>query len=363
MAGSRRFFLAAGAICLALLQACGGGPAVSPAAPSAKAPPASSPSPIAASQPASAAAASQAAATKSGVPKLIVPYGAIAGSFIPLWMAKAIGAFDKYGVAVEMPYIETSIAVPAMVGKQIDVLESSAAPIITVDINGNEDQVFIASALNHPILGIYAKETIKTAADLKGKVIASDKPGTPLDYAARLSLSLMGLKPTDVQLRPIGSASEVVAAMLSNQVDAGVVAPPQSFQAEVKGFHLLQNIFSRPYQNVGLVAKKSRLDELAPALRALVAAYRDGIVAYNKQPDLAMKVFDEYAKVSDPEVLRKTYDFYRTVAPFEESMQPTMQGLQAMIDFLADSTVPGAKGHKPEEFVDLRFLTDLPKAA
>src|SRR5712692_2901549 len=316
MAGSRRFFLAAGAICLALLQACGGGPAVSPAAPSAKAPPASSPSPIAASQPASAAAASQAAATKSGVPKLIVPYGAIAGSFIPLWMAKAIGAFDKYGVAVEMPYIETSIAVPAMVGKQIDVLESSAAPIITVDINGNEDQVFIASALNHPILGIYAKETIKTAADLKGKVIASDKPGTPLDYAARLSLSLMGLKPTDVQLRPIGSASEVVAAMLSNQVDAGVVAP-----------------------------------------------HRDGIVAYNKQPDLAMKVFDEYAKVSDPEVLRKTYDFYRTVAPFEESMQPTMQGLQAMIDFLADSTVPGAKGHKPEEFVDLRFLTDLPKAA
>jgi ABC-type nitrate/sulfonate/bicarbonate transport system substrate-binding protein len=193
---------------------------------------------------------------------------------------------------------------------------------------------------------------------LKGKTIASDKAGTPIDYAARLSLSLLGLSPSDVDLRQIGSTTELTAAMVSGQVQAGIVAPPQSFQVEPKGFHLLQDIFSQPYQNVGLIAKRSRLDELAAGLRPLLAAYRDGILAWNNQPELAMQVQDEYAKVGDPEVLRKTYEFYTKTAPFEPSLQPTMEGIKAMMDFLAP-TFPAMKDHKPEDFVDTRFLSNL----
>jgi ABC-type nitrate/sulfonate/bicarbonate transport system substrate-binding protein len=291
---------------------------------------------------------------------LLVSYGSPVGSFAALWMAKAINAFEKYGVQVDVQLVETSTAIPGLISNSIDAAEVSAAPVITADVNGNQDLVLIASALNHPILGLYAGPDITTADTLRGKTIASDKPGTPVDYSARLSLSLLGLKPEDVDLRAIGNSSEIVAAMLSGQVQAGLVAPPQSFQVETKGFHLLQDIFSQPYQNVGLVAKRSRLDELAPALRPLLAAYRDGIQAWNTQPDLAMQVQDEYAKVGDPEVLRKTYEFYTKTAPFEPSMQPTMDGIKAMMDFLAATTVPAMKDHKPEEFVDTRFLSNLP---
>jgi ABC-type nitrate/sulfonate/bicarbonate transport system substrate-binding protein len=276
-------------------------------------------------------------------------------------MAKEIGAFDKYGVQVDIQYIETSAAVPAMIANSLDAQESSAAPILTADVNGNQDLVIVASALNHPILGLYANSDITNAEQLKGKTIASDKAGTPVDYAARLSLSLLGLSPSDVDLRQIGSATEITAAMLSGQVQAGMVAPPQSFQVEPKGFHLLQDIFSQPYQNVGLIAKRSRLDELAAGLRPLLAAYRDGILAWNSQPELAMKVQDEYAKVGDPEILRKTYEFYTKTAPFEPSLRPTMEGIQAMMDFLAGS-IPAVAEAKPEQFVDLRFLSDLPSA-
>jgi NitT/TauT family transport system substrate-binding protein len=289
----------------------------------------------------------------------MVTYGSPVGSFAALWMAKAIGAFDKYGVQVDVQLVETSTAIPGLISNSIDAAEVSAAPVLTADVNGNQDLVLIASALNHPILGLYAGPDITTAETLKGKTIASDKPGTPVDYSARLSLSLLGLKPEDVDLRAIGNSTEIVAAMLSGQVQAGMVAPPQSFQVEGKGFHLLQDIFSQPYQNVGLVAKRSRLDELAPGLRPLLAAYRDGIQAWNTQPDLAMQVQDEYAKVGDPDILRKTYEFYTKTAPFEPSMQPTMEGIKAMMDFLAAS-VPAMKDHKPEDFVDTRFLSNLP---
>src|SRR5581483_9906014 len=121
---SRRDFLrlsgiAAGALCLGgLLEACGGSAA-----------PASS-----AAGPASASPAGSAAA-KAGIPKLTVSYGSPVGSFAPLWMAKEIGAFDKYGVAVEMPLIETATAMHSMIAGGIDVQEVSAAPVITADLN------------------------------------------------------------------------------------------------------------------------------------------------------------------------------------------------------------------------------------
>lgn len=302
---------------------------------------------------------STAGATPVPLPKLTVSYGSPVGSFAALWMAKAINAFDKYNLSVDVQYIETASAVPAMVANSIDAQEVSAAPVITADANGDLDLVLIASTLNHPILGLYATPDITNAEQLKGKIVASDKPGTPTDYAARLSLSLLGLSPTDVDLRIVGSAAETTPAMLTGQVPAGIVAPPQSFLVEAQGFHLLQSIFDQPYQNVGVVARRSRMDQLAPALKALLAAVRDGVQAWYAQPDLAMQVIGQYANVSDTDILQKTYDFYSKTAPFEKTLQPTMPGIKAMMDFLAPAT-PKLSGYTPEQFVDLRFLNELP---
>jgi ABC-type nitrate/sulfonate/bicarbonate transport system substrate-binding protein len=343
-----------------VLQACAA-PASAPAA-APTSPPAPAPTTAAAAKPTSALAPTAAPTVLSkpgALPKLTVSYGSPVGSFAALWMAKAINAFDKYGVTVDVQYIETATAVPAMVSNNIDAEEVSAAPIITADANGDLDLVLIGSALNHPILGLYTVPEITNADQLRGKVVATDKPGTPADYAARLALSLMGLTTTDVDYRIVGSAAEVTPAMLSGQVPAGVVAPPQSFQVEAKGFHLLQSIFDQPYQNVGIVARTSRLDELGPSLKALLAAVRDGIQAWFAQPDLAMRIIDEYAKIGDAAILQKTYDFYTQTAPFEPSLQPTMSGIKAMMDFLAPS-VPKLAGLTPERFVDTRLLTQLP---
>ncbi len=41
------------------------------------------------------------------------------------------------------------------------------------------------------------------------------------------------------------------------------------------------------------------------------------------------------------------------------SLQPTIPGIQAMMNFLAPS-VPKLANYKPEQFVDTRFLSQLP---
>src|SRR5579862_6472702 len=134
---SRRDFLrttalVAGAVSLGvILQACGGGagaPASSAAVPPAGSAGASAKpagSTAASAKPAGSSSAGGSAAGKPGAAgKLTVSYGSVAGSFWPLWMAKE-GGFDKYGITVDMPLIETNAAVAAVISKQVDSMEVS----------------------------------------------------------------------------------------------------------------------------------------------------------------------------------------------------------------------------------------------
>jgi hypothetical protein len=66
----------------------------------------------------------------------------------------------------------------------------------------------------------------------------------------------------------------------------------------------------------------------------------------------------EYSKVGDAEILKKTYDLYAKNAPYEPT-RPTLPGIKAMMDFLS-SSVPKVSSYRPEQFVDTRFLSDLP---
>ena len=61
-------------------------------------------------------------------------------------------------------------------------------------------------------------------------------------------------------------------------------------------------------------------------------------------------------------ILKKTYDLHHDKAPFELSLQPTLDGLKAMSTALGE-TIPAAKTADPAQFVDGRFLKDLPRAA
>jgi hypothetical protein len=95
---------------------------------------------------------------------------------------------------------------------------------------------------------------------------------------------------------------------------------------------------------------------LAPSLQALLASIRDGILAWNAQPDVAMQVIGQYASIAETDILQRTYDFYTNTAPFEPSLQPTLvAGVKAMMDFLASSG-PKVVGYGPEQFVDSAFV-------
>src|SRR5215472_17585085 len=121
---SRRQFLrfaslTFGAACAgSLVQACVSPPPAAPTATGALASvPTAQPKPVPTAVPPTTAPAERSGA----LPKLVVSYGAKTTAYAPFWMAKATGAFEKYGVSVDMQFIEGLTAVPAMIANDTDV--------------------------------------------------------------------------------------------------------------------------------------------------------------------------------------------------------------------------------------------------
>jgi ABC-type nitrate/sulfonate/bicarbonate transport system substrate-binding protein len=271
-------------------------------------------------------------------------------------MAKEIGGFVKEGLDVDVLSISSSLGVPALIANELDAVQMSAAPVLTASLRGH-DVVFVAGLLNTMIWDFYAKAEIKNIEQLKGKIIGTDRPATPVAYGTLVALKKMGLTPKDVQLRPLGSSAQIVAALFAGQVIGGLGAPPASFQLERAGFRSMVNLLDMPYQNVGIVVRRSRMDELGARLVPLLRSIRAGIERYYNDKSFAVKVIAKYTKESDPEILDRTYEFYRR-AGFRRELVTSEPGIQGILDFLSES-IPEAKNALPSQFFDDRFVRQV----
>src|SRR5215207_1401579 len=287
---------------------------------------------------------------------LRVAYLSTSSTMAPLWMAKDSGALAKENLEIEVLSMQSTSAIPALLANEIDVVEVSAAPVVTAALRGI-DVTFIAGLLNTMIWDFYARPEIKNAEQLKSKIIGTDRPGTPVAYGTMVALKRMGLTPKDVQLRPLGSSPQIVAAFYAGQIAGGVGSPPASFRMERDGFHSLVSLIGEPYQNVGLVVRKGRIDELNAKLLPLLRAVRSGIERFYADKNFSMKVIGKYAYETDPEVLDRTYEFFKK-AGFRRELVTSEPGLQGVLDFLSES-IPEAKSAKPTQFFDDRILRQV----
>jgi len=130
----------------------------------------------------------------------------------PLWMAKETGAIAKEGLDVEILSMTASVAVPALLAGELDAIQMSAAPVLNAALRGH-DLVFVCGLLNTMIWNFYGRPGIASAEALRGKIVGTDRPGTPGAYATQVSLKKIGLGLKDVQLFPIGGSAFVIAAL------------------------------------------------------------------------------------------------------------------------------------------------------
>ena len=91
----------------------------------------------------------------------------------------------------------------------------------------------------------------------------------------------------------------------------------------------------------------------------LVRSHVEGIAFHKQNKEFALKVLTKYVRTTDREFLEGSYDIFKQ--DFLPAPYPITTGLEPTYDYVAQ-TRPDIRNHKPEEFVDASFITELDKS-
>ena len=166
------------------------------------------------------------------------------------------------------------------------------------------ERTFVDFCCGLDLLGDYAESE---SAFLAG----ADRIGTPNDYGVRSALAKLGLKPEiDVQLLRLGGSAIQWTALQSRQIAASALTPPVSLNADAQGYTRLADTYDLPYQNIGVVIRKTEVEKRAETWLRLLRGVQRGISVWYDDPQLSKSVLAKYTRDKNAGTLEKTYGFF-----------------------------------------------------
>ena len=294
--------------------------------------------------------------------KLTVGYGSIGGGMWPAIVAQKKGIFGKNGLDVTYIFIEGGTrALTAMISGEVRLLQVGGTEVINAALGG-ADVVIVSSLVNTLSFDLIVTPDILRADDLKGRRLAISRFGSTTDVGLQLALRKLGFNPKDVAFLQIGSNPARLSAMLTGQVQGGLLnSDTHAPLARKQGLRTLASLpdlgieFLQSSTVTTRSYAKSRLQIVRQYLRSLVEAIAWLKDERNRQE--AQQIMAAFIRNQDRELLDNMYDSL-VKKVFRPVPYPTVEAAQNVLDQLA-LTNPKAKLAKPQDFIDDRFLREL----
>src|SRR4051794_38563440 len=260
---------ATNALLLAVVIACGQG---SPAEPPGAAPRAASAG--AAASTAGPAAPGAAPALSPLVPiKISNPSPAV--SILPFYAAIDHGFFRQHGLDASLVQLPGRVAQTALSKGEIDFMNAPSDAIIGAT-NGLPFKI-VYLAWDHAPWTLVGKAEIRSIQDVRGKVVAVNRPGSSPYAYLEAGLARAGLSVDDPSLLFTNGTQDNYAALIAGTIDAAVLSPPFDAEAAERGFPevaFFGDLLEIPY--IGLATTEEYLrdhrQEVVGAIRAMVDA-------------------------------------------------------------------------------------------
>ncbi len=290
-----------------------------------------------------------------------VPVG-IAGlnnNTIHSFVSRDTGLFRKYGMDARLVVFQAgSLLAQASMAGEVKI-SMVAGPVTIASRAAGSDSIIVGALINTLPYKMIVAKGITRSDQLRGKKIGISRFGSSTDTAVRLFLSKFTLNPDkDVVLVQAGEQSSRFAALAGGAIDATIVGVPLDITAQKQGFPVLADLaqLQIPYPQA-IVETTDRLIREEPQL---VKNYLKGLIAgihYGKSnPEPTKAILDKYVKIKNQEFLSATYEDYVQIT--DPKAYPNLEGIRFALEEVAKRS-PAAKGKKPEEFVNLKFLEEL----
>jgi len=234
---------------------------------------------------------------------------------------------------------------------------ASGSGAMTSHVLGVKDQVIVALLSNKLGGGIFSKSEIKRPEELKGKLIATGRPGALNDILVRYVLTRKwGLVPDrDVKLMPMGEPPLMLQALERGVVDATSLSVPASFLAKSKGFFELVN-----YDDLGLTYPQHAVTTLRQTIaknpqmvERVLKALIEAVAIFKSDKQKSFAVWRKYMRGANEEFLEETYQ--HTLAALESVPTPSAQVIASALEMISVH-YPQAKQTDPNLIVDPSFV-------
>jgi hypothetical protein len=93
-------------------------------------------------------------------------------------------------------------------------------------------------------------------------------------------------------------------------------------------------------------------------VRRVVGAYAEGVQIFKTNKTAGLKMIQNQLKVKEVEIQEDTYNQFREYLEFPPYV--SRKAMEAVLTDIAASD-PAAKGAKPDDFMDMRFVAEVDK--
>src|SRR5207244_3013229 len=288
---------------------------------------------------------------------LTIGYSSFSGDYVPLWIAIEDQLGKKYGLDLKAVYAGRARPQQLLISGETPLVFATGTGALTSHVLGVKDQVIILIFVNKVGGAIVSKPEIKSADDLRGKVIGTGRPGalaeTMVRYVLRSKLNL--IPDRDVKLLPVGEPTLALQSLERGVVDAASFSMPQLLVAKRMGFRELVN-----YDKLGIVYPYNTATTLRQTvgknpemLEKVSKTIIEGISIFKTNKEKSLAVWKKYLRGVPDDILEETYP--NTMNELEQVPIPSLQVIKSGLDILS-LRYPQAKQTDPSLIIDPSFV-------
>ncbi len=241
-------------------------------------------------------------------------------AYAPVYSAIEQGFFAKYGIENQIDSVAITASLPIVARGDYDWGRSSNGPGYFNALNsglairGVVDRLtYICSGDNGVVVSKANYDAgVRSFADLKGKVVGINAPGTATDYWVAKLLAEANLEKSDIRMVQL-SYPDLLTAMSTGSADAGFLPEPLMTKGVIEDrIRIIRPIADvAPGDNIGVMFFGEKFIEKSDGdlARRWLMAYLEGI-RFAQDPankDAVLAVLARETRV-EPEVLTQIYD-------------------------------------------------------
>lgn len=292
--------------------------------------------------------------------RYIVSYAGFGGFQAPVWAAKDLGLFTKYGLSTDLVMIPGSArGTQALLAGSVHFGQIDGTALITA-INQGADLVLIAASLNKFPFSLVTQKDIRKPADLAGKKVGMVAFGGAHEVSLILALKEWNIPRQSVTLLASGPAANRLIALSTGALDATLLAPPETGEAARMGLPTLAHMTdlkAAAFPMNVIATRRSFLEKNRDMVKRFLQAYSEATYQFMTNREKSLAIYNQRLKQKNPAVMEETYQYF--AATFSFPPRVSHEGMRIAMEMIAQRTPETKLDTNVGRYVDERLLDEL----